>query len=163
MSMFGTSTPKWVYDRGGASEHIILFDYVYDLNAKPKSIYIEHTSEIDAERDFILKGTHWEIEFKMNLYKYSTNPTIVRAKYNDINSYVGKKGTFWLHRDGSQYKVTNGNDALFVLKECIPFYKETVSYKDGLIIKLESCSPVDLNQGSLPSYQLANIVMSNDF
>ena len=163
MAMLGTGSPKWVFDRGGGSEFTILFDYIYDHNFEPKTIYVEHESELDIERDFILKGSHWTFDFKMNLYKYSDDLSVVLAKHDEINDYKGQKGTLWMHRDGSQFKKSDGSDALFVLKEIIPFYRETRRYKDALYIKFESCSPVDLGQGSSSSYQLANIVMSNDF
>ena len=162
MAIFGTSAPKWVYDRGGASEFTILLDYVYDTKFEPKTVFVEHESELDLERDFIFKGTHWTFELKMNLYKYSDTISVVKAKHDEINSYKGKKGSLWMHRDGSQFKKSDGTDALFVLKEVVPFYRETKDFRDALYLKFESCSPVDLSQGSSASYQLASIVMSND-
>ena len=141
MAIFGTSAPKWVYDYGGSNEHTILFDYAYDENFKPKTTYIEHESEIDLERDYILKGSHYILNFKLNLFKYTDPP----AKYDEINDYKGLKGVLWRHRDGNPLKKADGSNALFTLKDIIPFYRENVTYKDALSITFESCSPVDLS------------------
>ena len=140
MAIFGTEPPKWVYDYGGANEFTILFDYVYNLKFTPKIEYIDNESEINLDRDFVLKGTHWDIEFKMNLFKYSTDITVVKAKYDEILSYLGLSGTFWLHRDGTQFKKSDGSDELFILHDITLFYRDMVKYRDALIIKLKSLS-----------------------
>jgi len=163
MAALGIQPPKWIYDSGGGSEHVILFDYVFDIELKPKHYYIENESEIDLERDFYRKGTHYTLDFKINLYKYSTVLSEIKAKQDEIISYVGLKGTLWQHRDASQFKKSGGSDALFVLKEVLPFNLDNITFKDALYIKFESCSPVDLSQSSSPSLQLANIVMSNSY
>lgn len=163
MAINGIAPPKWVYDRGGSNEHIILFDFVYDMVLKPDSLYIENESEIDRERDFFKKGTHYTIEFKINLYKYSDVISERKAKRDEIFSYQGLSGTFWEHRDGIQFKKSNGSDALFVIEEIFAFHKDDITFKDALQIQLKSCSPVDRSQDSTTSLQLANIVMSNSY
>ena len=163
MAIFGKQAPKWVFDLGGANEHAILFDFVYDRKFEPKDVYVEHESELNLERDVIFKGTHWTFEFKINLYKYSDDVSIVKSKFDEINSYKGKSGVLWLHRDGMQLKKADGTDALFLLREVVPFYRETRKFRDALYVKFTSLSPVDLTQSGVIIPQLADIVMSNDY
>ncbi|MEW6507175.1 MAG: hypothetical protein AB1432_05460 [Bacteroidota bacterium] len=161
----GIRPPKWTYDRGGANEFTINFDYVYDVQLSPETIYLNSESEIDAERDYFLKGSHYEFSFKMNLYKYAlTNVTELKNKRDSIIAYKGLKGTLWQHRDGNQFKKSDGSDALFLLKDVIPFYRETVKFRDALNIIFQSCSPVDLHPGTfIPKPITIEIVMSNEY
>lgn len=142
MAIFGTGEPVWVYDRGGVNEHTITFSYAYEINFQPDTVYIEHESEIDLERDFIFRGSHYTLDFKINLYKYS-NPL---TTFNDIIAYKKLKGSLYLHNGGKLLKKSDNTDALFILKDVVPFYLETVQWRDGLYITLESCSPVDLSK-----------------
>lgn len=142
MAIFGTGEPVWVYDRGGVNEYSIVFYNAYDINFQPNTVYIEHESEIDLERDFIFRGSHYTLDFKINLYK-RTNPL---ADFNYIIAKKGLKGSVYLHNGGKLLKKSDNTDALFILKDVVPFYLETVQWRDGLYITLESCSPVDLSK-----------------
>ena len=144
MAIYGIEPPKWIYNRGYTDEHIILFDYVYDLKFTQGIEYIKLESEISLDRYFILQGIYLEAEFKMNLFKYSTDIATVKAKKDEILSYLGLPGTFWLHRDGVQFKRYGNLDALFILHDVSSFYRDNVEYRDGLIIKLKTLVPIEL-------------------
>lgn len=160
----GNRPPKWVFDRGGMNEFTINFDYVYDVELKPDTNYLESESEIDIERDYFLKGSHYEFSFKMNLYKYSlTSLTELKNKRDAILAYKGLKGTLWQHRDGEQFKKADESDALFILKEVVPFYRDTVKLRDGLYVVFQSCSPVVLRPGAYIPVPVAAEVIMTDF
>lgn len=142
-----------------SKEITVLLDYwVYGDN-KPEANYVIHESEIDGEKEYIARGTHFKFEGEINLWKYGTEAQI-KSKYDEIIWFLGRKVSLWQHRDGDQFKKTNGNDALFVMKEVIPYYKRTTDYLDALIITFESCSPVDLSLGVTITPAVGEIGMS---
>lgn len=136
MGMLGVSYPKFVYDRGGASEATVLLPYSQYKANDSETRYIEHESEIDLNREAVKLGTHKVIELDYLLYK-EVDPS---AKYTEINAYHGLKVTFYLHEDGAQYKQADDSDALFVLKEVTPYEDEV--YRDYCKLVFESLNPI---------------------
>jgi hypothetical protein len=147
MSIFGTQAPMFVYNHGSSGEEAVLLDNAVIVRNEPAYDYVEHKSQIDGSKILFKRAKHYEVEIRLNLFKYS-NPT---GKFNTIANYEGKPVTLWLHRDGAQYKQTDDEtDALFVLREVNPFYLNNTDYKDGLVLIFQSIDPIgDMARSSL--------------
>ena len=138
MGMFGVLGPRFVYDHGGGSEATVDLDYAVMTTSEPDTRYFEHRSELDLDRSFVYVGTHWRVTFIIGLHKYASKLT----KYQTITSYKGKLVSLWLHRDGSQFLTTGGDDALFILRDIRPFYLTDIREHDMLELQFESVDPI---------------------
>ncbi len=142
--IFGITSPKYIYDRGGAGEVEVLLNHIVLLRSEPETEYVDLQSEIDGFRDSTLRARHWIVEMKVYLYKYA-DPA---QKFADIMAHMGKSVSLWLHRDGDPFLQADGTtDARFTLREVTPIYIETVQYRDGAILLFRSVDPVVLNSG----------------
>jgi len=138
MSMFGTEAPKFVYHYGLVDEVAVDLDYAVVVVNDAESEYQEHISEIDRDREFVFRRTNRTVEIVVNAFKES-DPT---AKYNEICAYKGREVVLYLHRDGFPFALELTNEGVlpapFVLKDVVPFFYETASYKDGLRLTFAS-------------------------
>jgi hypothetical protein len=157
--IWGVLAPKFVFDYGEGGEVTVNLDYAKVLSCQPETDYIEHKSGITGERAFIKRATHYEVQIAVNLFKYS-NPA---SKYGDIMTYHGAAVTLWLHRDGEEFKSGSSDDALFLLKEVEPFFHDMPNYPDYLVLTFVSLNPVVRDEAFAHTYQLEEIIMSNDF
>ena len=143
MSIFGLTSPKFVYDRGGAGEATVELNNVVRNEYTVETDYVEHVSEIDLNREFISVQKRIRLVWIMNLFK-DVDPI---AKYNSIVIHKGREVSVWLFRDGVQFARTFDDageplaDALFCLKEVTPFFLESAAYRDGLVLVFESVAP----------------------
>jgi hypothetical protein len=153
--IFGLLAPKFVST--GESPITVNLDYADIVKNEPVTDYVELPSEITGERAFIKRGTHYEVQFKINLYKYS-NPA---SKYADIMTYHGSTVTLWLHRDGGAYQTGSSTDALFLLKEVEPFFYESKDYPDYLLLTFVSVNVIVRDEAFTHTYQLEEIIMTD--
>lgn len=143
MSIFGLTSPKFVYDRGGAGEATVDLNNIVRDEYSVETDYMEHVDELTLQREFIPVQHRIRLVWIMNLFK-DVDPT---AKYNSIVLHKGREVSVWVFRDGEQFArefEPNGDvktDALFCLKEVTPFFLETAAYRDGLVLTFESVAP----------------------
>jgi hypothetical protein len=135
--IFGTTSPKIVYDRGGAGEATLLIDYATIERMEPSTRYVDHTSELDRDRTFLHVGQHWDVSLKVFFRKYADPIDF----YGQIAAYKGVSVSLWLHRDGSQFLQTSGSDALFVLRDVTPVQTTDRNMEDALILNFMSVNP----------------------
>ena len=140
MGIYGTTESKFVYDHGGGGEVTVALPYSEIVMSEPSTEYLEQKSTLTGDREFIARGTHWTVEIKVNLWKY-TSPTPA-TKYATIMTYRGKKVCLWLHTDGNPFRKSAGVDALFQLKEVTPSWIVDTDFKDVLLLHFESIDPI---------------------
>ena len=141
MSIFGTTQSKFVYDHGGGGEVTVDLPYSKIVTSEPTTDYVEQKSQLDGEREFLPRGTHWVVELEVHIWKHTTAPT-PSEKYSAIVAYKGLPVSLWLHSDGSPFYKSVGVDALFVLKEVTPKYATDTDYKDYLLLHFESADTI---------------------
>ena len=142
MGIFGTTAPKFVYAHGGGgSEVTVPLTYSTIVTSEPTTDYVEQKSSLTGDRALISRGTHWVVEIKVNLWKYTTSPT-PGEKYSTIAAYKGKLVSLWLHADGPQFYKSAGVDALFMLKEITPSFITDTDFKDVILLRFESTDTI---------------------
>ena len=156
--IFGTGSPKFVYDPEGTPVTVNL-DYVVILTDKPEIDLVEHKSVINGHREFILQGKHWVYEIRLHLCKYAD----IRAKYEEINQYLGADVWLYRHREAAPFKDSAGDEVLFNIVSIDESYFDTPDYKDVLIIRFESKDYVNLTDGTTPAVSLPETIMSGDY
>ena len=141
-------------------EQSVLLDYVVYNDPQPDSDRNYLQSKITGERVLTRHYDHLDIEFRINLFKYS-DPT---AKFEQIANFIGKAVHLWFHRDGQPFRKTGQVSADFVVDQLSTFYLENSTYKDGLILVFKSLDPIDLEDrasldpgGGVTSIQLNEI------
>ena len=150
--IFGIQAPKFVF----GSATVLLYNAVYG-DEKSDSIFVEHESQIDAQREESLKGVHVELPVTIYLFQYGGSAA---AKYYEIMQYFGKTlDAFYKHMDGKSYKTITGANARFIMKEFSRSYLETANWKDGLTIIFRSLDPIDVSATATTGLHIASEVL----
>jgi len=142
MSIFGTTYPRLSYLEDDDPEHVsIALTYGIIESSEPMTDYLEQESQIDGEREMVLRGTHWRVVIKYHLFKHTTSPSPT-DKYNELCSYKGKRMYIYLHNDGPPFYHTGYTKAGFCLKEVNPYYLDTVQYREACTLVFESMDTI---------------------
>jgi hypothetical protein len=158
-SIFGTGSPKFVYDPGGSSEHTCILDYSTIERDEPEVKVIKHESELTAERVYKFQGELWNFDVKVNLFKYGPAS---RSKFMEIYAYKNKLVQLWRHSDGNKMVDSDGNPVMFYISEVTPVQTRDVpGFPDVLQIKFESTKAVDLTNGATVITPTSEVVMLN--
>ena len=158
-SIFGSLSPKFVYDLGGANEATVFIHYWVPTKDEPETRKeIIHDSELEADRNIIPLGDYWAFEGYINLLKY---PDLAsrRSKFEEIYAYNKKVVTLWKHRDGQPFKDSAGNNVLFYLN-ATPKNFGTLDYRDVLILQFRSLTEVYFSNGA-PTIPLISEIIIN--
>ena len=137
MAIFGTGRPKIIT----SADVSINLDYGKVLKDEPDfSLNIRHQNPISGDRVYVSRCYHWIYEIQLYLYKFAA-PDVT---YDLLNTALYDTVTLYRHRDSDPFKDESGTVCPFKFTELIPFYVETVEYRDALICKFESTKLIDL-------------------
>ena len=145
----GISSPKFIYDLGGANEATVSLEYSVITENAPEPKLYEHVSVVNGHREIENVGRHWNFELRIHLFKYS-DPL---SKLNQIRAYEGKDVTLYAHGDGPKF------NQLFILASVEEAYWDTPDYKDVLILKFRSKDYTSPEYASISTPQLSEIVI----
>lgn len=154
--IFGTFSPKFVYDPSGTSVTVMM-NYVVVLKDEPFVKVITNESIINGHREYHYRGKHWLYEVRIHIFKCS-NP---RSKYEEIKQYEGLEVALYRHRDAEPFKNSTGDIVPFVITSIKEAYWDTPDYKDVLIVTFQSKDYIDLSDGSPIVPQAEEIIMSD--
>ena len=138
MAIFGTLAPRF-----GSVD----LDNVVRQRDEPVFKRTVNQSKIDGSRLIHLRFTNWTFEVVMMLFKYA-NPL---AKHSELDGVRGTDASLWRHRDGREFRDKAGEAIPFKLIEIAPFYLNTSTYEDALLLRFEinKISVVGLSIGDL--------------
>jgi len=148
MSIWGVLAPKFI-SSAIAPAITVELDYVNGDYFWADGKFIEQVSVDNGERTYEMLGSYSEFSFVINIWKEG-NDAAVKSKFNTIYSYLGLElDNFYPHRDGDYLRDSSNAAVKFVMTECVPFYLETVNFKDKLKVTFKSLKYTDLTN-SLP-------------
>lgn len=122
---------------------VVILDYSNVTKNDPTTKKISVESELAADRQFFPLGEYCEMSVVVNLWKYSTTASVVKAKYAEIMAFLNTNVYLWRHWDGSAFAETSGGTkTLFYVDKITPSYLTTVAYEDILTIDFVSLTKV---------------------
>lgn len=133
MAIFGTGSPVI----GGTTiNYAVVEEFSLDHDA------VEHKSNITGKKFFVNSGRYLAVRIIVNLWKNTSATTL----YDTLLGLLDTEVTFKLHATNGKNirNAANSADAKFLVKKVEPFYLETASYKDRLLIELESVERVKI-------------------
>jgi hypothetical protein len=161
-SIFGSMSPKFAFDLGGANETTVQVNYWVPITDEPMDDRdIIQDSELEADREIIDRGNFWLFEGRVNLYKYNSL-SLIRSKFEEIYQFNKKKVVLWKHSDRQPYKDAAGNNVLWYLK-VTPKNLYTLDYRDILILSFRSLKEVNHSDSSTIIPQPTEIIMTNEY
>lgn len=114
------------------------------IKDEPEPVIISHESPLTGHKINIVKGHRWIIEFRVNLFKYTSTDakTLLTTLWdnlgdNDIHIKRFSDESDWMND-------MDGNDAHFTLVEVRPAFLTQSRDKDILYIRLESNDLINL-------------------
>ncbi|MEW6506406.1 MAG: hypothetical protein AB1432_01540 [Bacteroidota bacterium] len=103
---------------------------------------VEHTSPLNGDKTFILKGDYAEFKLEIYLFQYG-NTSARKAKFLEIYGLRKELVDFYPHRDGGAIKDEDGNIVKFAIVDCFPYYFQNEATHDALLIYLKSTKYID--------------------
>lgn len=138
--IFGLEAPKIV--NGGTT---VLLDYaVMDPKFCVGDI-IEHTSPLNGDKTFILKGEYAEFQLEIYLFKYG-HTSARKSKFLEIYNQRKNLVDFYPHRDGGAIKNEDNEIVKFAILDCSPFYFQNERTHDMMLLHLKSTKYTDITK-----------------
>lgn len=147
MSIFGTSTPKFV--QSGTTT--VLLDNSITTYTYVDPRYIEQTSIENGERTIEYQGDYSEFQVVMNIFKEG-NDTAVKAKLNELYGYrTTEIDEFYPHADGKSIRDASGTAVKFAITDFRIFYLDPLDplYRVRVSMTFKSLKYTNITQ-SLP-------------
>ena len=146
MGIQGTTSPKFITSGDVTVE---LRHFVVTKNDENENI-LTHNSEIDGDRGFYLKGSHYVFEGYSYIYKLD-DPL---AEFQKLRLYLGQDVTLYMHSDGEPFKDSNGDVVPFTLLRVSPYYPwdDEFGQDNAVYLAFKSTKYVDLSQSTKEEY-----------
>ena len=140
MAIFGSGSAKIVSGSTSASLEYSVLTPEWVI-----SDYVEQTSVMNGNRNYIGLGDYSKFKVDVYLYKYSSPKT----KFNEIYRYIHKDVIFYPHIDGNTLFSPVGATQSCHITDMKLSYIDNLYYRDLLTITFESKGYVDIASSSL--------------